>query len=154
MDRMSMLFTSLIESCKIQWNKAHYCHFIVWRVHTEWSCCQQFEMFHHDRFSTQQFNCFLFQTASYRCTSTKVWIYYTWDRLRNYQTSERSQRWQCMWVWGLLRHAWLQMASVVFLSNIHIHCSPPLSSLMPPTTGYFSEDEWKESTSNSLQLLL
>lgn len=29
---------------------------------------------------------------------------------------------------------------VVFLSNIHIHCSC-LSSLMPPTSDYFSEDE-------------
>lgn len=47
---------------------------------------------------------------------------------------------QCTWVWDLHRHAWLQMASVVFLSNITIHCSS-LSSLTPPTTGYFSEDK-------------
>lgn len=68
----------------------------------------------------------------------------------------RHQSYQCVWVWGLQRHARLRLNSVAFLSNMHIHCSS-LSSLMPPTTGYFSGDQHSTpnaSISDTLQLSL
>lgn len=158
--RISMLLSDHLSNYVNLYSKTitpHYCHFIIWCVCTEWkrsatsikTAVNSFRCFTVTS-TAQQFSRFLFQTVSYQYTDMKKGIYYNWKTSwRIIRHPSRSEWWQCMWVWGLLRHAWLQMASVVFLSNIHIHCSS-LSSLMPPTTGYFSED--KHFTPKSIHL--
>lgn len=85
--------------------------------------------------------CQQFQKRLWRDTKTRTWGFATIKRqTEKWSDNPAFKVRQCMWVWDLQWDAWLRMASVVFLSNIHIHCSS-LSSLMPPTTGYFSEDK-------------